>query len=294
MCSRFSSWIDVFFLTRLRAVAQIVPEEDDQSSNHPNVAEPLQRAFPQLYGPRDVGILRNAAVTFRLGGAVQYVDDAGSANARRSVHSGVRAIGMLAKLLRAPFGKKPHILLTAEVQPARRAGLDARRLEPFADAIRAQRTLENAMGLGVHLRNVKRASGDAIAAANAIGLLEIDDPIGVLHDGAVRGTRRQAAGLGAMHALVFAHQPHQRTVFLADVFVEEDEVPVIPARFRHRLVGVVENGFAEGKVVPLHAGDFASLAADAGRGVNELADGVFPLGAFARNGSGMAGDFLNA
>src|SRR5256884_6741345 len=281
MCSRFSSWIDVFFLTRLRAVAQIVHEEADQSSNHRNVAEPLQRAFPQLYGPRDVGIFGRAAVNFRLGRVMQNINDTGAADAWRIVHSGVREIGMLAKLLRAPFGKKPHILLTAEVQTARRAGLDARRLEPFADAIRAQRTLENAMGLGVHLRNVKRASGDAIAAANAIGLLEIDDAIGVLHDGAVRGTRRQAAGLGAVHALVFAHQPHQRTVFLADVLVEENQVPVIPARFRHRLVRVVENGFAERKVVPLHAGDFASLATDAGRGVDEFADGVFALGAFA-------------
>src|SRR5947207_5415696 len=120
---------------------------------------------------------------------------------------------MLAKLFRAPFGKELHILLAAEVQTARRAGLDARRLESFADAIRAKRTLENAMGLGIHLRNVERASGDAVAAANAIGLLEIDDAIGVLHDGAVRRTRRQAAGLRAMHALVFAHQPHQRAVF---------------------------------------------------------------------------------
>src|SRR5438309_3106066 len=294
MCSRFSSRSEILFVAVLGAESQVVNKEADQSANHGNVAEPLQWAFPQLYGPRDVGIFRKAAVDFRLGRVMQNINHASAANAWRIVHSGVREIGMLAKLLRAPFGKKPHILLTAEVQTARRAGLDARRLEPFADAIRAQRTLENAMGLGVHLRNVKRASGDAIAAANAIGLLEIDDAIGVLHDGAVRWARRQAAGLGAMHALVFAHQPHQRTVFLADVFVEEDEVPVIPARFRHRLVGVVENGFAEGKVVPLHAGDFASLAADAGRGVNELADGVFPLGAFARNGSGMAGDFLNA
>src|SRR3989440_1584035 len=185
MCSRFSSWIDVFFLTRLRAVAQIVHEEADQSSNHRNVAEPLQRAFPQLYGPRDVGIFGKAAVNFRLGRVMQNINDTGAADAWRIVHAGIRVVRMLAKLFRAPFGKKLHILLAAEVQTARRAGLDARRLEPFADAIRAQRTLENAMGLGVHLRNVKRASGDAIAAANAIGLLEIDDAIGVLHDGAV-------------------------------------------------------------------------------------------------------------
>src|SRR5437667_1663860 len=197
MCSRFSSRIDVFFLTRLRAVAQIVHEEADQSSNHRNVAEPLQWAFPQLYGPRDVGIFRKAAVNFRLGRVMQNINHASAANAWRIVDASVREIGMIAKLLRAPFRKELHIFFAAEVQAAGRAGLDARRLEPFTDAIRAQRTLENAMGLGVHLRNDKRASGDAIAAANAFGLLEIDGAIGVLHDGAVRGTIRQAAGLGA-------------------------------------------------------------------------------------------------
>src|SRR5438876_1735339 len=294
MCSRFSSWIDVFFLTRLRAVAQIVHEEADQSSNHRNVAEPLQRAFPQLYGPRDVGIFRKAAVNFRLSRVMQDVDDAGSANARRIVHPGVREIGMLAKLLRALAGAVQHVVLGAEVQAARRAGLDARGLEPFAHAIRAKRALEDAMRLRVHLRNVKRASGDAIAAADAIGLLEIDDAVGVLHDGAVRGTSRQAAGFGAVHALVLAHEPHQRAVFFANVLVEEDEVPVIPTRFRHRLISVVENRFAEWKVVPLHAGHFAGLAADAGGGIDEFADGVFALRVFAGNASGVAGNFLNA
>ena len=78
------------------------------------------------------------------------------------------------------------------------------------------------------------------------------------------------------------------------MLVEENQVPVIPTRLRHRLVGVVEDGFAERKIVPLHAGDFAGLAADAGGGVNEFADGVFALGAFAGDTSGVAGNFLNA
>jgi len=77
------------------------------------------------------------------------------------------------------------------------------------------------------------------------------------------------------------------------MFVEEDQVPVIPARFRHGLVAVAENRFAERKVVPLHAGDFAGFAADAGRGVNEFRDGVFALRVFTER-SGVSGDFLNA
>src|SRR5207249_2173382 len=74
----------------------------------------------------------------------------------------------------------------------------------------------------------------------AIGKLKIDDAVGVLHDSPVRGTCRQAPRLRAMHALILAHQPHQRAVF-ALVLVEENQVPVIPARLRHRLVGVSEN-----------------------------------------------------
>src|SRR5436309_14841543 len=105
MCSRFSSWIDVFFLTRLRAVAQIVHDKADQSPNHRNVAEPLQRAFPQLYGPRDVGIFRKTAINFQLGRVMQNINHAGAANARRIVDASVREMRMLAKLLRALAGE---------------------------------------------------------------------------------------------------------------------------------------------------------------------------------------------
>src|SRR5499427_10294845 len=82
-------------------------------------------------------------------------------------------------------------------------------------------------------------------------------------DGAISGTRRETAGLGAVHALVLAHEPQQRAVF-ALVLIEKDKVPVIPARLRHGLIRVVEDGFAKRQVVPFHAGYFASFAAYAG------------------------------
>src|SRR5258708_19568031 len=97
-----------------------------------------------------------------------------------------------------------HVILGAEVQAARRTGLDAGGLEAFADAIGAQRALEDAIVLRVHLRNVEGASRDAVAAADAIGLLEVYDAIGVLHDGAVRGAPPQAAPLPPLPALVFS------------------------------------------------------------------------------------------
>src|SRR5260370_6024813 len=115
---------------------------------------------------------------------------------------------MIAKLFRASFRKELHVVLAAEVQATRGTRLDARRLQPFAHAIRAQGALEHAIGLRVHLWNVERASRDAVAAADAVGLLEIDAAICVLLDGAIRRTCRQASGLRAVHALVFAPQPH--------------------------------------------------------------------------------------
>ena len=78
------------------------------------------------------------------------------------------------------------------------------------------------------------------------------------------------------------------------MFVEEDQVPIIPARLRHGLVGIVENGGRKGHIVPLDARNLASFAADAGGGVNQFANDVLALGAFARDRSGVAGNFLDA
>src|ERR1700680_1934172 len=224
---------------------------------------------------------------------MRHVNHSGAANARRVIHTSFREFGVIAKLLGASFRKELHIVLAAEVQASRRTRLDTRRLQAFAHSILAQLSLEHAVVLGIHLWNVERAAGDAVAAPDAIGLLKIDDAICVLQDGAVRGTRRQASGLRAMHALVFAHQPHQRAVF-AFVLVEEDQVPVVPARLRHGLVGIIEDGFPERQVGPLHAGDFAGLAADAGGGVDKLADLEFALGSLAGDGPRVTGNFLDA
>ena len=67
----------------------------------------------------------------------------------------------------------------------------------------------------------------------------------------------QTTGICTVHALVFAHQPLQAIVILD--FVESDEVPEVPFRFRHGLVSVSESGFAELVSVPLQAGDLAAL-----------------------------------
>ena len=94
-----------------------------------------------------------------------------------------------------------------------------------------------------------------------------------------------------MHALIFPHQPLNRSV-LTLVFIELDQIPEIPARLRHRLVGIVESGRAERHVVPFDARHFAGLAADASRGIDELANFVIALHSEARGWAGMAGYFF--
>ncbi len=69
--------------------------------------------------------------------------------------------------------------------------------------------------VGIELRNIEGAAGDAILAADAVFLLEIDDAVAVLHDGAVGRARAQAAGIGAVHALILAHQPAEVAVVVA-------------------------------------------------------------------------------
>src|SRR5713101_6918308 len=92
------------------------------------------------------------------------------------------------------------------------ARFDAGGLEPHVDAVGAKRALEDFLSLRIELGDVKRTAGQAILAANAILLMEIDDAVGVLYDGAVGRAGAKASRIGAVHALIFAHQPSERTV----------------------------------------------------------------------------------
>ena len=224
---------------------------------------------------------------------MQNIDDAGAADAGRVIDAGVRKVVVIVELLRALIGKRLHVVLGAEVQTAGRAGLDARGLEALAHAIRAERALVDALGMRIEFRNVEGATRDAVATADTFVLLKIHDAVRVLDNRAVRGAGGQAARLGAVHALVLAHEPLESAV-IAFVLVELDEVPVVPARFRHGLVSIVEDGFGEGQLIPLDASDLAGLAADAGGRVHELAYDFFALRARAGHRAGVTRDFLDA
>ena len=84
------------------------------------------------------------------------------------------------------------------------------------------------------------------------------------------GQARRQPGIGAMHALIFPHEPTECAV-LGYVLIEPDQIVVVPRQIRHGLIGVVEDSFAERIAVPFEARDFAGLAADAGRDIDQLA-----------------------
>ena len=150
----------------------------------------------------------------------------------------------VAQLLGPLFGQDLHVVLGAEVQAARWTRFDAGRFQSGAHTVRAQRALVNLLGVRIELRNVERAAGDAELAADAVVLLEIDDAVFVLHDGAVGRAGMQAAGVGAVHALCLRISQREAAVGVL-VLVELDQVPVIPVGVGHRLVGVVEVGLVE-------------------------------------------------
>src|SRR5579885_1989868 len=268
-------------------VVQAYAQESEQGERSQHW---LRQPLPDGVAPRDGGIAGQAAVALRIGRIVQHVDHVCAADRLRVVHARLVIPEVLAQLLGALFGDEFHVVFRAELQAACWAGLDAGRLQALPHAVGTERALVDLLGRFVEARNVERAAGDAELAADAVLLLEVDDAVGVLHDGSVGGAGMQAAGVGAVHALVLAHQPLDGAVFPL-VLVKFDEVPEIPARLRHGLVGVVEGGRRKRHVVPFDAGHFASLAANAGRRVNQLTDVVialhFPAGLPAGNGAGV-------
>ena len=198
---------------------------------------------------------------------MQNVNDVRAADRLRIVDSRLVVPKVLLELMRALVGDELHVIFRAEFQAAGRARFDARRFQTLADAIGAKRALVDFFGRLVELGDVEGATGSAELTADAVFLLEIHDAIRVLHNGAVGWTRPQTPGIGAVHALILAHQPLNRAVFTL-VLIELDEVPEVPTRFGHRLVGVVEGRFPERHIVPLDARHLAGLASNARRGID--------------------------
>ena len=184
--------------------------------------------------------------------------------------------------------QRDHLLLGAEADAVRRARLGAGRLLADRHPVRAQRAL---VGLVVDLRDardVERAPLHAVAAADAVLVHEVDDAVGVLHDGAGRRAGLEAARILAMHAAVLADQP-----------LEVAGLGVLPLREAHerehvgrQVVRIVVDPHVDAHllahVVPFQARRLAGLAADALRRVDQLHHLVTPAVAAVAWSSPMA------
>src|SRR5690606_32412737 len=104
-------------------------------------------------------------------------------------------------------GVLDHVFLGAEYDGAGRTGLDACGFLADRDAVGAQGALVSLVVLVGKTRNVEGTAGDAVAAADAVLFVEIDDPVVVLDDGAGCRAGLQAARILAVHAAVLADQP---------------------------------------------------------------------------------------
>src|SRR5690625_291365 len=102
-----------------------------------------------------------------------------------------------------------HVLFGAEYNGAGRTGLDTGRLLPHGDTIRTQRAFVHPVVRRVDAGNVERTPRYAIAAADAVFLMKIDDAVRVLNDGTGCRTRFQATRIFAVHAAILANQPLQ-------------------------------------------------------------------------------------
>src|SRR5208282_2556059 len=136
------------------------------------------------------------------------------------------------------------------------------------------------VGLVVDLgdaRNIERASFDAVAAADAFVVVEVDDAVGVLHDRPGRRACFQAARIFAVHTAVLADQPLQVLRLRIHPLGEAHDGEHVRRQIRRIVIDADVLADRNTHVVPFKAGRLASLAADALRHVDELGHlGKFP------------------
>src|ERR1700682_5423863 len=147
-------------------------------------------------------VLLQAAVGFRTINIVQHINHIRAADPLGILHARVLVRSVFVQLLYAPLRQVLHVVFAAEVQAAGGTGLDASRLKPRAHAGRTQLAFVDLLGLGVELGYVERAARNAVLAADAVFLIEVDDAVGVLHDGAIGRAGEQATRFGAVQASI--------------------------------------------------------------------------------------------
>ena len=212
---------------------------------------------------------------------VQHVHDVRPPHPFRIVQAGILETAPL-QIRDAGLGVVLHGLLGPEDDGTRGAGLDACRLQTHRHPVGTHRALVGLVVLLGDARDVERAAGDAVAAADALLLVEVHDAVGVLNDGTRRRAGLQAARLCTVHAAVLADQPLQVARGVVLVLGEPHHRPGVAVQVGGVVVRAVggaghlrpERCFHDvgSEVVPLHAGRLARLAPDALGDIDELGD----------------------
>src|SRR5262249_16695436 len=212
----------------ISSVENVMEQSAEQGGDHCDGTERFKYASPDRHRPRNARVF-GQPIKFRLIAQSEHIDHPRSTAPRR-VRDGRFFEATLFQLLNTTAGDLYQILLRAELQTSGRTCFDARRLQAIRQSVRTQCAFVDLLRFRVQPRDVKGASGAAVFAADAMLLLKVDDPVGILHDRARRRARSQTARILAMHALILCHQPVEtlrpvRTPL--DVFIETDQVPKI-------------------------------------------------------------------
>ena len=214
-------------------------------------------------------MVRQVAVDVRLVGVMQHIHHMRAADTFGIVEAGILEAARF-EIGDAALGVLLHVLFGAEHDRLRGACFGTSRSLPYRHAIRTQRAFVGLMIFLRDARDVERAAFDAIAAADAVLVDEIDDAVRILHDGAGRRTGLQTSRIGAMHAAVLADQPFEIVGFRVHPFGETHQGEHVRrqiVRIHIDAVVLLDRGIG---IVPLDAGRLAGLAADAFRHVDQL------------------------
>ena len=165
---------------------------------------------------------------------------------------------------------------------AGRTGFHARRFLTDADPVHAQGAFIDPVILFIETRYVKGTASNAVAAADAVFLLEIDDAVGVLNNRPGGWAGLQTTRLCAVHTAILADKPLQLAVLFG--LAKAHYRPGFGAKIRRVIVHPDAVPHVIADVIPFGAGHLAGFTAHAGGDIDKLGDFRFMVPRARRGG----------